>query len=151
MENQNFQLLHKYKVLFDTNTELMRKIRKQQSGLLLKIIGKDDDTFSMITNVCAVYFNRNPNTIKIKRRVVKAVEMRELFSFMAYLYFDYSSEKISKYLILSRSMIHHYCEKIIDQYLMYKSFKADILTLFTEDEMVEMISKFSDKKRITNG
>lgn len=126
-------------VLYDIHSSEIKRLKA-----ILKI---NDTTPKLIESIVGSMFQTKAKALNINRRYKHSVEMREVYCFIAYLFFGIKSQWLADRFEVTRQVIHHYCKNVIDKYEVYPSFKASIDTILPEEEVKKMISLFSKKKR----
>lgn len=124
---------------------------KKAAEINIEELSVEDKTLQLIGLIASSVSNTQHKAIKVRRGFREIVEVKEAYAFVAFLYFDYSSEFVSTLLNVSRSSVHHYCRNVIAKYQIYPDYKDKFLKFFSKEDMDDMIKKFEEQRRSING
>ena len=136
----------KYNQLICEYVVLIGRIKKQ-AKVLSDTLEVDKNSMNFSLDMASAIYRRSRSFYLIRNRLRVSSEVRAVASFIAYLFFDVKTEFISHYFNVTRSSVIHYCQNVSGFYLTDPSFRKNMESFFTEQQIQDMISKFYFKKR----
>jgi len=139
-ENHFSKTMERYKT---TISEALKRADKMN----IEELQIEDKTINLISLIASSIAGTQAKALRINRGFREVVEVKEVFCFIAFLYFDYRTEFLANRFKCTRSSIHHYCKNVAAKYQCYKDYREKIHKFFAPEDMDEMIKKFELQKR----
>jgi hypothetical protein len=133
------ELLVRYK-------QLLISLEEESSGMASSV-DTTQSTDGILLNISSYICNTDSRSLYIRRRFRISVDMRKVYCFFGFLYFDIKSQELSDKFEVTRQVIHFYCTQMIGRYSIDKDFREKIHDVVNPEVVQEMIEKFAKIKR----